>query len=774
MARPIGAAMSRAKRFWAAFTWAILVLVSLLYVCLWAQNNRPDFDLLDLLPENQVVSADEKWLQQALSKEHKDTVTLAIALPNESEETLNSVHGVVDAWGKRTALFKKLEETAMGLPLLDQIRALAQGQVTANNQKELSSANQQTLFERVAANAASPIDASIFSFSEDPLGVQSAWIRERLNQWHVHFKDGVLLTEHENTPYALYFFRLDSEKIMQQGSAVFEAIDELKNSLKKDCQASLIVSGLPLFSAAAALEAQNELTYLGVLSTLGIIAIAWFWFGNLKALLLILAVSAQTFLLAVAATLLVLGKIHLITLVFGTTLIGITVDYSAHYLCTRLGQSNSSEESLKTLLPSLTLALLSTALGFALMATTPFPGLTQIAVFCVTGVASAYAAVVLWLPLLASGSFPFRRRLQKLAAKLLSLPAFETVSKRTLAILLGFFIVLCTAGYLKLDLKTSLYDLNNPPQDLLTEAAALSKVMNTPSLSQYFLIEAENPEELLQKEERLIERFNQLNEKEVRLISAADWMMSEKRAEQVRETYRSSCLSVSELFNSLLGAPLSCELPSKSLNERLKIAESLNVLPPMRLTEDKASALVLITGIHKDNLDRIKALEEPTDGVYFKNYPQQISELLARYCDRIAWLLAAAALGTVILLTIRFKNQAWRAYCPCLCGIALTMAMLGLLGYGLSLFSLLACVLLLGLGLDYGIFLTANPQGNSRTVAAVTFAVLTTLLSFGLLAFSSTPALKSFGLCIMIGEFFIWCLTPAFRKVTHCDETSSR
>ena len=179
--------MSRAKRFWAAFAWAILVLVSLLYVCLWAQNNRPDFDLLDLLPENQVVSADEKWLQQALSKEHKDTVTLAIALPNESEETLNSVHGVVDAWGKRTALFEKLDETAMGLPLLDQIRALAQGQVTSQSQKELSSTNQQTLFEHVAANAASPIDTSIFSFSEDPLGVQSRWIRERLNQWHVHF-----------------------------------------------------------------------------------------------------------------------------------------------------------------------------------------------------------------------------------------------------------------------------------------------------------------------------------------------------------------------------------------------------------------------------------------------------------------------------------------------------------------------------------------------------------------------------------------------------------
>ena len=145
----------------------------------------------------------------------------------------------------------------MGLPLLDQIRALAQGQVTAQSQKELTGANHQALFERVAANAASPIDASIFSFTEDPLGVQSAWIRERLNQWHVHFKDGVLLTEHENTPYALYFFRLDSEKIMQQGSAVFEAIDELKNSLKRLSSLTYRLRPSP-FSAAAALEAQND------------------------------------------------------------------------------------------------------------------------------------------------------------------------------------------------------------------------------------------------------------------------------------------------------------------------------------------------------------------------------------------------------------------------------------------------------------------------------------------------------------------------------------
>ena len=134
-------------------------------------------------------------------------------------------------------------------------------------------------------------------------------------------------------------------------------------------------------------------------------------------------------------------------------------------------------------------------------------------------------------------------------------------------------------------------------------------------------------------------------------------------------------------------------------------------------------------------------------------------------------MLVAAVFCSIVLLTIRFKKDAWRAYCPCVFGILLTIALLGLTGEDLSLFSLSACVLLLGLGLDYGIFLTSNPQGSLRTVAAITFAALTTLLSFGLLAFSSTPALKSFGFCVMFGQFFIWCLTPAFRKVNKHEKT---
>ena len=71
-------------------------------------------------------------------------------------------------------------------------------------------------------------------------------------------------------------------------------------------------------------------------------------------------------------------------------------------------------------------------------------------------------------------------------------------------------------------------------------------------------------------------------------------------------------------------------------------------------------------------------------------------------------------------------------------------------------------LLLLGMGVDYGIFLLEHPGDGSAWVA-VALAGVSTLLSFGLLGLSATPALRAFGLTMLIGEVSIWILTPFFR-----------
>jgi len=99
---------------------------------------------------------------------------------------------------------------------------------------------------------------------------------------------------------------------------------------------------------------------------------------------------------------------------------------------------------------------------------------------------------------------------------------------------------------------------------------------------------------------------------------------------------------------------------------------------------------------------------------------------------------------------------------PTVVATALTLALLGLLGQPLQLFNVLALMLLLGIGVDYGIFLIEH-RGDGHAWLAVVLGAASTLLSFGLLALSSTPALRAFGLTMLIGTALVWGLSPFFR-----------
>ena len=757
--------MSQNKRLIGALLWACAVVAALIWVVIWASENRPKIDLMDLLPQNQVVSAEEKVLQSRFSSLHQNSVTLAVEIDDSFKEVA-ALKAVIGNWDKAHDAFTQTERPNSAEALIPLLKEVAQRGLTQKDRSFLENARPEELLQTAFQKATSPVGSVFFTFAEDPLGLAENRLANLFNQWRIS-TDGELLTvKDDGKTYALFFFTVDNRVVMAESASVEAAVSQLKAELTKLLpEKSIVLSGLPLFSAAAASAAQTELTVIGLLSTLGIIAITWFWFGNLRALVLILTVSAQALLMAVAVTVTVLGEVHLITLVFGTTLIGITVDYSSHFLCARLSKDEAPEKTIKRLLPSLTLALVSTAVGFALMACTPFPGLKQMALFCVSGIIAAYVTVLLWLPLLNRTAFTFRQPLMRLVSFLNTLPSIGSVSSPARWCLSFAALLFLATGASQLELRTSLADLNNAPEALLEDARKTAHLLNAPSLSQYFLVKAETPDDLLEKEEALKNKLSEAKIPGVTFSSTADWIASDSKAKKERQLKQEACLAVAAPLQSMLGASPDCSVKESMRYEDLaRELSPLGILPPLYEDESGVSALILVRGLSSANIDAVKSLAQPQNGVYWRNYPEQISELLAQYCEKIAWLLAAAMACTVIILTAFFKKEAWRAYLPCFLGIAFTLALFGWMGIGLSLFSLLACVLLLGLGLDYGIFLTANPQGNLHTVAAITFAVLTTLLSFGLLAFSSTPALRSFGLCVMAGELIIWCLTPALRR----------
>ena len=74
-------------------------------------------------------------------------------------------------------------------------------------------------------------------------------------------------------------------------------------------------------------------------------------------------------------------------------------------------------------------------------------------------------------------------------------------------------------------------------------------------------------------------------------------------------------------------------------------------------------------------------------------------------------------------------------------------------------------MLLLGVGVDYGIFLQEHPNRRDPIAwLAVGLSALSTLLSFGLLSLSKTPALQAFGLTMLIGTMTVWLIVPCFRN----------
>ena len=750
-----------------ASLWALVVAAALAVILCWTTDRRPDTDLLALLPQDEILTKGEAALQGQLAQTHQNALTVSVRLKKEDEKTLQRLQDEVNVWLKDHPDFKPIKMPSSGSDGWKTLEAAALGQMTFSDEAFLRKADFQALLSRALQKAASPLSGFIFSFTDDPLGTADAWVAERLSQWPIRMEHGVLLTEMDNETFALSFIRADNQAVMSQSLQVIEALDELKDTLKATFPDSdPVISGLALFAADAASKAQAELTLIGTLSVVGVAAIAWFWFGSLRALGLILLVSGQAFVIALATTVTLLGEVHLITLVFGTTLIGITVDYSAHYLCARLGKAEPGVSTLKQLIPSLTLALASTVVGFVLMAVTPFPGLTQMAVFCASGVIAAYVAVLLWLPFLAPKTLPFPYRLKSFANFLMKFPAFGSWPRKgqvAIILLAGLFLI---GGLSQVTLRTSLKELNAPDPDLLKGAESTAALLKSPSLSQYFLIHEPDFDSLLSQEETLSMAFRELQLPAVSLNLSSDWVMSDERGARVDALRHQACESINPALTDLLGAPLRCEpSPRSEARDQWEALKPLGILPPVTFTDQGVFALGLLSGLTAENVERIKGLENPSAGIHWCNYPQKVSELLALYCERILLLWSLAALCAVLVLTWRFKKNAWRAYLPCLLGTALTTAFFGWAGWGISLFTLMASILLLGLGLDYGIFMTANPRGNERSMAAVTFAALTTLLSFGLLAFSTTPALNQFGLYIMIGELIVWGLTPFLRRV---------
>ena len=130
--------------------------------------------------------------------------------------------------------------------------------------------------------------------------------------------------------------------------------------------------------------------------------------------------------------------------------------------------------------------------------------------------------------------------------------------------------------------------------------------------------------------------------------------------------------------------------------------------------------------------------------------------------------IGAAFIALLLVIGLRSPARAWRVFAPSVAAIALTAAVLVGLGARLSVFHLVALLLVLGIGLNYALFIEAarsDPARRERVRQSLAVCVATTVLTFGILAFSATPVLRAIGSTVALGALLALLLaavwTPA-------------
>jgi len=90
------------------------------------------------------------------------------------------------------------------------------------------------------------------------------------------------------------------------------------------------------------------------------------------------------------------------------------------------------------------------------------------------------------------------------------------------------------------------------------------------------------------------------------------------------------------------------------------------------------------------------------------------------------------------------------------------------MGHLLSLFHLIALLLVMGIGIDYSLFFNrqeVDEEDRQRTLHSLLVCAISTVMVFGILASSEIPVLKAIGLTVSIGVFFSF-LAAAFFSPT--------
>jgi predicted exporter len=774
------------RQTWFAMAWALVVCILVGHnAYLWlGKHIVPDTDIMALLP----VQERDPVLQRSFTKMVDSAQQRVIVLVGakewpDAQKAARAYAGVLAAHPglfEATSISGQAEADWLA-PFQPHRLAL----LTAAQEAQLRSAPPQFWTDAALAKLYSAFSGpKLGAFRDDPFDLFTGWVQERAGETPVRPRDGSLFVGSASAQYVLMPMTL---KVPAFSLAAQEQVIPLLAQAAAAARAAVpgaevIEAGVVLHAGAAGQQASAEVSTIGAGSLLGIVLLTWFAFRSLRPIGLILLSIGIGFLGSLSVCWLLFGGIHLLTLVFGASLIGIAQDYGLYFLCNRLSADPAlaSGALLKRLLPGLCLTLLAAVIGYLGLALTPFPGLRHMAVFSAVGLVFAWLTVVCWFPsLIGPNTLKSGALARYYCATLAHWPRLRMNAASLAGIAL--FVALAGLGWSRLGTNDDIRSLQTPPKHLVDDQIKLGKLLEAPTPVQYYLVRGGSPEIVLQREEALKRRLDPLVAKgSISGYQAlSNWVPSQQLQGQRRALLETALLQPGGPLDALaktIGEDAGWAAATRAhLLEPaapLTVAAFLTTPPsePWRHlwlgeTNGVHASIVAIRGLSLAALPQLRQAGAGMEGVQWVDKVAEISSVLGRYRQYMGWVVLGAYIVVLGVLFPRYRRNAWRVVAPVATASVATLAILGFAGQALQMFHVLALMLLLGVGIDYGIFMQENAERRDSTPwLAVGLSAVSTILSFGLLGLSHTPALRAFGSTMLIGTTLAWLLVPFFAK----------
>ncbi|OGU12157.1 MAG: hypothetical protein A2075_09940 [Geobacteraceae bacterium GWC2_58_44] len=535
-----------------------------------------------------------------------------------------------------------------------------------------------------------------------------------------------------------------------------------------------VASGVPAGMSATVLSGhrytllnaetiKRDLYVVLTLSGFAVLAIYLLFLRSWSAFFVFL-VPSSILVVASGAIALSQGSVFAVTLGFGGVLLGMADEYAMliFFYC-RQGGKDPGTITGEVARPVL-FGAAATMISFGVMLMSSLPGQRQLAVYSMIGIVAAVLISLVVLPHLIKPAPQGTLPLGNLN------PGWRLPRRPVLALWL-VILALCSWQATKVRFNGDLRAINLVSPELRQAEEDLARTWGNMRDKALIFAEGSDLESALGVNDRLFARISgrfapgelvslapllpsAARQKENRERWTAFW--GEGRAERLaRELAREGdALGFSGAAFAPFLATLTAPAPAATV-EGLKEAGLGELVDSLVI---RSPGMVRVLTLVPDTPQLVSALSEELKalpGVHLvsqSRFGDTMGDAIIRDFSRYMELTSLFVLVLVVAL-FRKPSRILLVLVPVATGLICMFGIMGMLGLDFNIFNIAATILVIGICVDYGIFMVCRLAGESDPAAsrAVLVSGLTTLAGLGALALARHPSMQSIGITVLLG-----------------------